>query len=85
MFDWKPKSGVFYRSWSGDGKHNVIVSVIIDGLRYPCAFKVHQGSKTEIYICDISVLPHEFSQCGRKGRIPQDLLNWSFHFSVPLE
>jgi hypothetical protein len=85
MFGWKPKSGVFYRSWSGDGKHNVIVGVIIDGLRYPSAFKIHKGLDGNTYICDISILPHEYSQIGRKGRIPQNLLNWSFHFSMPLE
>jgi len=84
-FGWKPKNNVFYRSWSGDGRHNVIVEAVIDGLIYPAAFKVRQGFDVKTCVCDILILPHKYSQNGRNGRIPQNLLNWSFHFSMPIK
>jgi hypothetical protein len=85
LFGWKPKANIFYRSWSGDGRHNVIVEAVIGDVKYPAAFKVHQDFEAKSCLCDISILPHKYFQHGRSGRIPQDVLNWSFHFSVPIE
>lgn len=79
---WKPKENVFYRSWSGDGRHNVIVEAVIDGTRYPAAFKIYP-TDAGFNTCFVYVLPYQYSQHDRKSKIPKKILDRSFHFSIP--
>lgn len=51
---WKPKEGILYRSWIGDGKQSVSVDAQLEGCGYSAAFKL-AGDQCELWLFPISV------------------------------
>ena len=51
---WRPKEGIFYRSWIGDGKHSVSVDAQLEGSGYSAAFKI-SGESCELWLFPTSV------------------------------
>lgn len=51
---WRPREGIFYRSWIGDGKHSVSVDAELEGTGYSAAFKL-EGESCELWLFPVNV------------------------------
>jgi 8-oxo-dGTP diphosphatase len=51
---WRPREGILYRSWVGDGKHSVSVDAQLEGGGYSAAFKI-SGELCELWLFPINV------------------------------